>query len=274
MAAPAPPVHPANGTAREVGGGVLCINCGYELIGLSEDGICPECGEPVLHTLKGEMALYASDAVLASLHRGSVIVLVSVILLIPIVIANVILVDVVAHWISVTMGCVYVVSVGALLWGWWLLSVPMFARSKQYAGDRARLWVRGMLIAHAVFLGCFASLILLPEPSSGMPSNAMIWAIIGVVLLYMAAWLVALIVQMVYLATLAKRVPDERMHKWARLLVWLAPLLITVGALLLYLGPLVALVMSWLLVNRFRKAFKHIRTERERLGQARDVSGV
>ncbi|MEI7768059.1 MAG: hypothetical protein WCJ97_11560 [Phycisphaerae bacterium] len=38
---------------------ILCINCTYNLRGLSPDGRCPECGQPVAHTLRDWPTLFA-----------------------------------------------------------------------------------------------------------------------------------------------------------------------------------------------------------------------
>jgi hypothetical protein len=50
---------------------------------------------------------------------------------------------------------------------------------------------------------------------------------------------------MLYLQWLAPRLPDERVRRRSRLFMWLIPVLVTVGALCFYIGPLVALVLYW-----------------------------
>ena len=263
MDAPPPPLPPEDDGERPVGSGIRCINCRYELVGLREDGACPECGEPVLHTLKGALALYATDAALASLHRGSSIVLVCAIPLLPMAFATAASIEIVAHWMTLAMTLAFLFINGAFLWGWWLLTTPVSARSQWTEGDRVRLWVRGMLIVHAVILVCLGVVVFVDEPQSGMPSNTIIWAIVGGLLLHTAAWLATMVVQMLHLARLASLVPDAAMHDRAKLLVWLGPLLVVLGIVLIPPIALAGFVMCWLLVNRFRIAFKRIREERE-----------
>lgn len=260
MDAPPPPLPPVE--AVRIGGSVRCIHCRYALVGLAEDGACPECGEPILHTLRGVLALYASDTALASLHRGSAVVLVSALPPMPIAIAMLATVEIVPKWLSLTLVWACVLAVGAYLFGWWLMSAPMSARAQHSEGDRLRSWIRGMLFVHAIILGCFGVATFLPDLFWGTPSGATIWAIIGGALLYFAAWIATLVVQMLYLAMLANRVPDARLHDRAKLLVWLGPLLVVLGMVIVLPIALVAFVMCWMLVNRFRIAFKRIRMER------------
>ena len=49
---------------------VPCLNCGYNLRGLEEDGQCPECGVPIERSLHGNLLIYSSPEYVSSLHRG------------------------------------------------------------------------------------------------------------------------------------------------------------------------------------------------------------
>lgn len=278
--ASAPPITPhGTGVGGVVTAGVRCVNCGYELGGLHESGACPECGESIGHSLKGELMLHAPKDYLASLHRGSVIVLTAIILQLLMAFTALGLgVTGSPPWVLTLVGWLQFAISGALLWGWWLLSSPMPAASDRPQYDQTRLWVRAMLIANVVLLGVSAVFDLVSgnagASGSAMPSGSVLVLSAGISILALVVWIGGFIVEMLYLAWLAKRVPDAAMHKRAKLLVWLGPVLSTVGILLIGLGPLIALVMYWNLVDRFRKAFKHIRAERERLEQAPDASGV
>jgi ACR3 family arsenite efflux pump ArsB len=57
---------------------------------------------------------------------------------------------------------------------------------------------------------------------------------------------------------LARRVPDQWIVKRATTYRWLLPVLTTVGVLLIGLGPLIALVLYWNLLDRMRKHLKAI----------------
>lgn len=75
-----------------------------------------------------------------------------------------------------------------------------------------------------------------------------------------AASIVLFFASMRYIAWLGVRLPNPRIVKSARRLLWLGPLLMTVGALVL-VGPLIAYIEYLRLLNRVRKEFKSIRAE-------------
>lgn len=150
---------------------------------------------------------------------------------------------------------------GLLLWGWWLLSTP-----NRDANSASRRWIRAFVTASAVLIGVRSGLLLvgagtiLPSgmPSFATPKDAAFWSITAVELLLSLA---AYFAQMLYVAWLARRVPDDWMERRSRLLLWLGPILSTVGIVLLGLGPLIALVLYWNLLDRLRKALKGIRAD-------------
>ena len=64
---------------------------------------------------------------------------------------------------------------------------------------------------------------------------------------------------MLYLRWLAPRFPDAVIDARARLLMWLCPLLVTVGTLLCLMGPIIALVLYWSLLNSVQTEINRIR---------------
>ncbi len=94
-AAPAPPAHPALAEALraiheadhpplppawltdEAGAPVAvpvdlpCVACGYNLRALATDGRCPECGEPIPHSLRGDRLRFSDYRWLGRLARGA-----------------------------------------------------------------------------------------------------------------------------------------------------------------------------------------------------------
>lgn len=67
---------------------IRCIECGYDLIGLPESGVCPECGAPIVNTTRGTLLQYASPEYLAKLHKGLLIILASILVSTALGIAN------------------------------------------------------------------------------------------------------------------------------------------------------------------------------------------
>lgn len=53
----------------------LCIDCKYNLRGLAPDGLCPECGSPVVRTLDGDLLQFANPAWVRSLTIGMIVAL-------------------------------------------------------------------------------------------------------------------------------------------------------------------------------------------------------
>lgn len=277
----APPTTPYGTTAGGVVvPGVACVDCGYDLAGLHEHGKCPECGASIERSLKGDLLLHASPEYLASLHRGSVIVLTIILLQVltifatfGLAMASGLIQAVPTGWAwmdLVIVGVQFVLS-AMLVWGWWLLSAPQPSLAEKPWVDKARRWVRYVLLANIALLAGQATVHAVMY--AGFTQNALYITYIGLEIGSTLIWLAAYVVHAIYLGWLAKRIPDAAMHKRAKLLMWLCPLLSTVGIILIGLGPLIALVLYWNLIDRFRKAFKRVRAEQEALpGTAQPTS--
>ena len=90
-------------------------------------------------------------------------------------------------------------------------------------------------------------------------SNVVLSMVLG--LLSLVAWVAQFFAAMLYVRWLARRVPDQKLHNRAKRFMWLGPLLQTVGLLLIGLGPLIALVMYWNMLDVMRKHIKRILAE-------------
>lgn len=68
---PTPPIPPEPPTPNTPAGGptiadpLPCVGCGYDLVGLGEDGVCPECGVAIGRSVSGDHLLASSKE-----HRG------------------------------------------------------------------------------------------------------------------------------------------------------------------------------------------------------------
>jgi len=250
--------------------GRICPGCAYDLSGLASDGLCPECAGPIERALKGPLLRFASDEVLARLHLGVVLVLAGTVAqLLMLVLGIVASVGAAMSGSSSAVRSVEVIaaigSTGvsvAVLIGWWLVSTPDPGVAARWDAPRLRRWVR---ITAAVQIGA-SVLSLFGTLARATPTGSLGIALvigIAVTLLALAAWVAAFFVQMLYIRWLARRVPNLRVVKWAEMLMWLGPLLYTVGWVALGMGPLAAIVLFFIMLNWVREDLKRIRRWRD-----------
>jgi hypothetical protein len=251
--------------AREDAVAVICLKCGYDLRGLGPPGMCPECGTAIERSLHGNLLRYSDESYLAGLHRGVFLILAAIV------------VQVVLYFLVFVggFGVVYASS-GALqevelvaavagmvmtgvslvqLYGWWLFSAPDPAYIGADQGTTARIVVRVTVVIMALFTALDASVetAQMGKPPGNLEAVA---AVVGAVLFIALA--VKFFASMLYVRWLAPRLPDARVDRRAKLLMWLGPLLVTVGAVV-FIGPLVALVLYWFLLNWIRVDIRRIR---------------
>jgi hypothetical protein len=142
-----------------------------------------------------------------------------------------------------------------VLLGWWLFTEPDPALPASARGDGPRRVIRGVVILAA------ASAVLNMAISGNLTNAgfALAGGLTGGTLLMIGfsglaelAKLARFFASMLYLQWLAPRLPDEVAQRRARLYMWLLPVIAVVGACVL-VGPLIASVLSWLLLFRVRR---------------------
>lgn len=241
-----------------------CRRCGYNIAGLDAAGVCPECGFEIERSLASDELKNSSPEYLASLHRGVVIILSAIIVMILITFASIGVGIALAvggagaggappQWFNVVNQGLSLLMSLALAYGWWLFSSPDPSYTGRLDGSTARKIVR-IALCVAIGMGLVAFALQL-APLSG-PSPVLL---VGVGLLSIVVFAVRFFAEMLYLQWLTPRIPDWDAYKRARLLIWLGPVLYTVGALCLGLGPLVALVLYWNLLDKIRRDIRAIR---------------
>jgi hypothetical protein len=279
----APAEAAAGAVVGVVGEHRLCLRCGYDLIGLRVDGVCPECGTPVARSLLGDMLRFSSGEYLRTMHQGVFLILASIVLDLVMIIGGVAvglvltaarmgrpgtavsgvgMVDLAGSGLSL-------VSAAMSLGGWWLLSAPDPRSMAMEKGQQARRLIRTMVVISAGATLVTTALTLsnkVASPAGGTP----VWSAMAIVILLagvasFVAWVVKFFAAMAYLRWLSPRIPNEGIFNRARTMMWLGPVLMTVGSLACGLGPLFALILYYNLLNWVRVELKKIRREMDLL---------
>ncbi len=275
---PAAPPLPAARSLDEA----LCVSCSYRLAGLDAAGLCPECGTPVARSLMGNHLKFASPQYLRALHTGVLMIIVSFagqLLLSVVSLVGVIGIAVatgtagigtpaitVFTFVSALLGMV----VGLIgLYGWWLFSTPDPGFLGRDDGGQARRLVRVsvvLLAAMSVIQVFGATPALAARP--GVMIASMLFGLIG--LGVTALWYFSAIL---YIRWLAPRAGNFAVVERTRLYIWLLPVLTTVGSVLCGLGPLIALILFWIMLDLLRRDLRLIRAEADLLAAADGPAG-
>jgi hypothetical protein len=242
-----------------------CIKCSYNLLGLPGTGNCPECGTSVERSLRGDLLRYASPEYVAKLHRGAFYVQAGIIASVLLIAASIAF----AIAGSVAGGTLVTLVLGLVpaalsVFGWWLLSDADPGQLSSNKGELPRKLIRAAVVTNCVItlinvvVRILGSMGATPAASTGsMGTVHVLSLVIGVVGL--VATLVQYFASMLYIAWIGPRLPSLRVVKRARTMLWLGPVLYTVGLLLFGLGPLIALVLYYKLLEWIRKDLRSIR---------------
>lgn len=247
--------------AAVVSGERFCIRCGYSLQGLRVDGVCPECGTSVALSLREPLLANADPEYLRKVKSGLSAIL------------NGILVSILMRFFVIAIAIALPGFAGAelinsfislgvsawILWGYWRYTEPDPAQVSLEATNSARSIVRRSAVAQGIL--AVVSLVLAFASQMGLFGSFGDVAAVTIVvaqLLSTVLWAVQFFGVMRYTRWLAGRVPDMGVIAKTKRNMWLLPLLYTVGILLIGLGPLIALIIYWNLLDRMRKHLKSI----------------
>jgi hypothetical protein len=254
---PSPQSTPASTVSPIVEGAAACNRCSYSLVGLPISGVCPECGQPVAASLRGFLLQFASPDYIATVRSGLSFILNGILLQILLMVVGVVLAFAFRGAGGVTlllMGgnlvCALIIFLGYLKA---TEADPSFVGTDRPTG--ARNVVRIAAVAQIALT--FPAIAL--ELLGGTMDPGLKSILTGIVsLLSMIAWAVQFFAMMLYTRWLGSRVPDHWIIKRTKTYMWLLPLLTTVGVVLVGLGPIIALVLYWNLLDRMRKHLKSI----------------
>ena len=252
-----------------MGDAIQCVMCGYALRGLSPSGRCPECGTAVARSLRGNLLQYSSPAYLASLHRGVFLIqaaiIAQILMIVLLVFAAIALAAATGSepaWLEPLFACIGLGVAAVSLYGWWLFSAADPAFTGVHIGATARRVLRTVVIIEAAFAVVELMLPLyglsLRTATNPNPAPVELFTVLTSVgnMVLLAAWFFS---AMAYIRWLAPRIPNRQAVDRAKLMMWLGPVLCTVGWLACGLGPLIALVMFYNMLEWVRQDIRRVR---------------
>lgn len=244
-----------------------CIRCSYNLRGLTADGNCPECGTPIEESLRGFILLYAAPEYVQQLRKGLSLILNSVLISIAlgilgmggIVVGAMLMGPKSVPWLQGAFQLIMLVPSALMVLGYWKYAEPDPGYVVQESPHAARRIARA-----STFVIAAATLVQVPFSFGGYNSqNSMVIvrggamtavaiAAIIVSLVTLIAWAAQLLASMQYTRWIASRIPDEKIMNRSKTYLWLLPVLYIPGSCLL-VGPIIALVLYYILLNQVRK---------------------
>ncbi len=252
---------------------VACLGCGYNLRGLVETGSCPECSAPVQRTITGDALKFTGVRHIRRLHQGA--------FLLSLMFGAHLAAIPVGTWLTLDkdgpsipwLDAVHFALLPVLgCFAWWLLTSPDLERLPEQRKTPLRLAARASFLVQALLLG---ALIVFPDSRY----------LVGIASASLAVWQLAGAVQLAYMRSLARRLPDDLLYSTADRLMWSKVVLAVLGAFALILsfplvagalgkgavavmvicalGSLVTGVLYIVLVDRLRRGLKMARREAE-----------
>lgn len=253
-----------------------CFWCDYDLSNTAPDSKCPECGVPVFASIgQGVLATVPYEK-LKNIHAG--MKLVTVLILVYIVTS--VTAGIAAGAMSATMNSTTlygVVVVGstinnaillAIVYGWHKVATPISEIPNQLdeRGRRSFLNVMSWIFAAATALTLILNLIPRNYTPTTNPSFSAIDIIAGLLgLATLVIMVIYFVAQVRYIGWIAKLVRNRKMERRAKHLVWSGPLMSILGFIILFIGPLIALILYWNMIEYTRRDLKKIVQRAERL---------
>lgn len=232
-----------------------CLKCGYQLQGLPLGGVCPECGTPVQDSLKGYFLQYADPEYRRKVGLGLSLILNAILLMIILMILGFALNAAFGQvrGVQLTFACMALGMTGMTIAGYWLYTEPDQSYTGVEKPNSARQIARIAVLAQAGIQAI--DIVLTLAGVDGTPG----WGVprLLLTLLGLGAWATQYFAIMHYTRWMGSRIPDALIQRRAKTYLWLLPALATVGVLLVGLGPLIALIAYWNLLDRLRK---HVRS--------------
>ncbi len=244
-----------------------CYWCDYDLSNTTPNSVCPECGVPVTASIGSGILIEAPIETLKSIHTGFRMVTILLVIYIVVSIAGGIIASILAATIANSSMYFFVIansiiSNGLLLaiaLGWWKLSQPLQNLPAGITGNDKRSLLR---VTTWLFVASTLATLLynfIPRnynptaPPTSLIFIAMIMSFVGLVIM-----LLFFIAQVRYIGWFAKLVHNRKMERRAKHFVWSGPLIAIIGAIFLFIGPLIVLVLYWNMIEYTRRDLKKV----------------
>lgn len=205
---------------------VACIFCGYNLRGLLPTGRCPECGSPIADSIRGDFLKFADPAWLDKLRLGTSLKLWNILVAILAGLAGGLLA--VLTGLSALVPLVAMIAGVLGLWATFLITTQEPRISLQEDPITLRKVIR--TCALAAFVGSIIQQGVSAGPGASLGSASVLIAVLGGIL--GLAGVVAMFGELVYYRRFALRIPDAKLARSTRILLWAIP--VTVGAVVLF----------------------------------------
>jgi hypothetical protein len=198
---PTPPLDAAGNVVVDL----PCRKCAYNLRTLSINGRCPECGTAVGFSAQGDLLRFSDPGWVMTLHRGVVLILAGI----AVIILGVLLAVLIGFTGAVTVTAVVAGAAGLvgyvlILIGTWLLTAP----DPSGLGED-RYGTSRKLIRITMLIGLASQALELIEAGFTLPATlAVLFAIVQ--FLAGIAGVVGVFAQLQYIGKLAMRIPDEQ----------------------------------------------------------------
>lgn len=263
---PEPPVlATAPGDGSILNADRSCFRCSYNLRGLPIAGVCPECGTPVQDSLRGILLQFASAKYLSTIHSGLSLILNGILLMVLLFVVSVFMgVRLVGGNYRLAIAGLQIIASVMMLLGYWKYTEPDpgFAGTELPTAARKVMRVTVVIQAAATaagFLLSFAAIVFLVGGAATSGASAVL-LVAGIAnIAGIGAFAVQFFATMRYTRWMASRVPDVYILKRTKTYMWLLPVISFVGAIVFFVGPLIALICYWNLLDRLRKHVKSIR---------------
>jgi hypothetical protein len=210
-AAPASPVDDSGVVVTDL----PCRKCAYNLRTLSINSRCPECGTAVGYSAQGDLLRFSDPTWVMNLHRGVVMILSAIAVVVVGVILTAVVDGVRARGTAELLGALVILA-GYLLYvvGSWLLTEPDPSGLGEQEYGTARKVIRVTLI-----IGVLDSLLDVVDLGFTVPPGLSSVFLIFTTLAGIAS-VVGTFAQLQYVGKLATRIPDEKVTRRAHFLKW------------------------------------------------------